>query len=144
MYDSRLIGAALRTARKARGLSIAELAEQAEVSPRLISEVERGARPHVSLATMIRLLTLVGAELRVSLGAELDEEIARRERAEHRRRTWTGRKMTVAEHDDPPPAAAPEDRLRAVASASQLVYALRRARRLARVAEPDQRKATDE
>ncbi len=137
MYDSSIIGAALRTARKARGLSIAELAEQAEVSPRLISEVERGARPHVSLATMIRLLTLVGAELCVSLGAELDEEIARRERAEHRRRTWTGFKSTLSEHDDPPPPASRTARLEAVASASQLVYALQRAPLHVRVAERD-------
>jgi len=128
---------ALRTARVARALSIAELAERASVSPRLISEMERGRRPHVSLDTALRLLALVGAEVQVSPGhAEADENAARSARAEHRRRTWTGFTSTLAEQDNPPPPATPVARLAAVADASTLLYAIQQApHRHARVAE---------
>jgi transcriptional regulator with XRE-family HTH domain len=56
------IGERLRDARRARGLSLRELAKRLGVSPSLISQIERGtARPSVS--TLFRLV----AELDVSL-----------------------------------------------------------------------------
>jgi transcriptional regulator with XRE-family HTH domain len=129
--------AALRDARRARALSITQLAELASVSPRLISEMERGQRPHVSLETALRLMALVGAEVQVGRGRiEADESTARRARAEHRRRTWTGFTSTLAEQDNPPPPATPVARLAAVADASTLLYAIQQApHRHARVAE---------
>ncbi|WP_345785840.1 helix-turn-helix domain-containing protein [Gemmatimonas sp.] len=56
----------LRNARRPRGLSIATLAVEAGVSPRLISEFEQGKRSNVSLETALRLLSLVGVSLRLS------------------------------------------------------------------------------
>jgi len=70
--SSATMAAALRQARRARKISIADLAAQAGVSPRLISDFELGKRPHVSLATAMRLLELVG--LRVWVDAEVANE----------------------------------------------------------------------
>lgn len=84
----------------------------AEVSPRLVSEVERNGRPHVSLATVLRLLALVGVAVTLHPEAGDDDEVvARRARAEHRRRHWAGWQGTLATQEDPPAPAAPADRL---------------------------------
>jgi hypothetical protein len=82
-------------------------------------------------------MALVGAEVQVGrTRTEGDESDARRARAEHRRRTWTGFTSTVAEQDNPPPPATPVARLAAVADASTLLYAIQQApHRHARVAE---------
>lgn len=107
----------------------------AEVSPRLVSEVERNGRPHVSLATVLRLLALVGVAVTLHPEAGDDDEVvARRARAEHRRRHWAGWQGTLATQEDPPAPAAPADRLRAVAVASRLAVALQEAPAVARAA----------
>ena len=81
----------LRNARRQRGLSIATLAVDASVSPRLISEFEQGKRPNVSLETALRLLTMVGVSLHLHDAAEpTDSAPARAERAAQRRNSWTG------------------------------------------------------
>lgn len=103
--------------------TIADLAAKAEVSPRLISEFELGKRPHVSLATAVRLLNLVGVELRVEEATEL----AQTQRAEHRRRTWVGVKTTLRQQSDPVPPVSAEERLAAVAQASRLAVGLQQA-----------------
>lgn len=122
------LAAALRDARRARRLSIASLAAQSGVSPRLISEFERGKRPHVSLETTLRLLQLVDVTVTVS-GAPppVDEDRAWSERAARRRRTWVGSQSTLAAHDAPTPPAGATARLAAVALASRLAVALRHA-----------------
>jgi len=81
------LAAALREARRERRVSIAALAAQAGVSPRLISEFEQGKRPHVSLDTALRLLELMQVPLLVAQALpEIDEDRARRERASWRPR----------------------------------------------------------
>jgi transcriptional regulator with XRE-family HTH domain len=60
------IGALLRTAREALGLSQKELARRAQVSHRLWAEVERGERPNVSLKTALRMLGEVGVSIRLT------------------------------------------------------------------------------
>lgn len=81
-----LLAATLRTARKGRGLSIVRLAALANVSPRLISELERGIRANVSFDTAMRLLQLVDVAVTFdSRPASSDDAV--RTRAEHRRRS---------------------------------------------------------
>jgi transcriptional regulator with XRE-family HTH domain len=85
------LATALRTARTTRGLSISALAAQGGVSPRLVSEFERGKRPHISLDTALRLLHLVRVPLSIAASpTEVSEEVARAERAARRRDTWVG------------------------------------------------------
>ncbi len=80
---------ALRAARQGRGLSIAQL-EANEVSPRLLTELERGKRPHVSFDTATRLLHLVGVSLSFEPGTAPADETARtRECSDHRSPTVT-------------------------------------------------------
>ena len=136
MTPTRL-AAALRSARQAAGLSVAELAAQGGVSPRLVSEFERGMRPHVSLDTALRLLQLVGVPLHVAapVGERTDDE-ARSQRAELRRRTWVGQKSTMAEQAAPAAPTEYADRLGAVAHASLLAAGLEQAYREATVASP--------
>ena len=116
------LAASLRAARRARGLSIAQLATLAGVSPRLVGELERGLRANVSFDTATRLLALVGVSIafhRQTPGAT--DDAARRTRAERRKRTWSGEQTTLAGQAPPPPSSAPAERLTAVARASLLV-----------------------
>ena len=118
---------ALRAARKSRGLSIAQLAVMAGVSPRLVSEVERGRRAHVSYETAMRLLDLVGVA--VTFDAQAAPAAAARIRAEQRRKRWTGEQSTLMHQAPPPAPSSAVARLCAVAHASRLAAALRRAHR---------------
>jgi transcriptional regulator with XRE-family HTH domain len=128
-----VLAAALRRARRARKVSIADLAAQAGVSPRLISEFELGKRPHVSLATAMRLLDLVGLRVRVdAASAAVAEHVAMAERAERRRQSWVWQKSTLREQTDPEPADSYADRLAAVAQASRLAIGLQQAPRVVR------------
>lgn len=130
MYESMLspewLASTLRRARRELGLTIAQLAAEAGVSPRLVSEFERGQRPHVSLATACTLLRLAGVRERVEApSAVADDRAATAERAERRRRTWVGQQTTLRAQVDPPAPAAYADRLAAVAQASRFGHALR-------------------
>ena len=124
-----LLAQTLRAARKRRGLSIAQLAAMAAVSPRLISELERGMRANVSFETAARLADLVGVALTFeSQPADADE--AARRRAERRRQRWTGEQSTLSQHGPPPPPPVDAaERLTAVARASRLATGLQRAPR---------------
>jgi transcriptional regulator with XRE-family HTH domain len=100
--DSIGIGRLLRQARDEAGLSRADLAARCGVGVRLLAELERGERPHVSLETAIRLLTTVGIRATLEApGGDVwhaeDAEAAAAPRAAHRRRTWSGR---IARRDD--------------------------------------------
>ncbi len=118
------IASALRETRRSRRMSIAELAANAGVSPRLISEFEQGKRPNVSLETALRLLTLVGVSLYLRDAAEpRDAAPARAERAARRRNSWTGTRSTLDAQVDPSAAASSAARLGAVANASALATA---------------------
>lgn len=122
----------LRAARKGRGLSIAQLAALAEVSPRLISELERGMRAHVSFETAMRLLHLVGVE--VTFDAQpAPTAVAARIRAERRRAEWTGEQSTLSKQAPPPVLSSAVAQLSAVARASRLAIGLQRAYRAQRV-----------
>ena len=123
-----LLAQALRAARKRRGLSIAQLAAMAAVSPRLISELERGMRANVSFETAARLADLVGVALIFETQPADADEAARR-RAERRRQLWTGEQSTLSQHGPPPPPVDAAERLTAVARASRLATGLQRAPR---------------
>ncbi len=61
------LGAALRAAREARGLSLREVARQVEVSPSFVSQVELGkAKP--SVGTLYALVSVLGISLNELLG----------------------------------------------------------------------------
>lgn len=61
--DAAMIGRALRTQREQLRMTQEQAAHLAGVSHRLWSEVERGARPNVSLETTIRMLQTLGLDL---------------------------------------------------------------------------------
>ncbi|HEY0929650.1 MAG TPA: helix-turn-helix transcriptional regulator [Gemmatimonas sp.] len=117
----------LRRYREAQGVTIAALAHDVGVSPRLVSEFERGKRPHVSLETAMRLLQQVGAPLFALGDAVADEHTARAERAARRRQTWQGTFSTLATQATPAPPTQAAQRLLAVAQASALAGGLRKA-----------------
>lgn len=139
------IASRLRSARKARGLTQQELAQRAEVSTRLVAEVERGERDNVSLATVLRLLHEVGVSVRLSgsparepapSGASDDDEAGRLSRAAVRRATWSGRMIRLCDdHDDDPAVSPGVERLAAVTLISTQAYAFARSRPVGRVAE---------
>jgi len=91
------LATALRDARRQQGLSIATLAVDAGVSPRLISEFEQGKRPNVSLETALRLLARVGVSVQLNSVPMDDAQQARAQRAAVRRSSWTGSLSTLAE-----------------------------------------------
>jgi hypothetical protein len=108
------------------------------VSVRLLAELERGERPNVSLETALRLLSLVGlsvvatprpAQVAEPQHAWLDEDrAARAERAALRRRTWTGRHVSLEESGtEPDLPRSIARRIEAVSEVSQLAYAVARA-----------------
>jgi transcriptional regulator with XRE-family HTH domain len=59
-------GAHLRTARRTRGITQAQAALLAGVGVRLWNEAENGRRAQVGLETALRMLAVVGIELRVA------------------------------------------------------------------------------
>jgi len=130
MLSSRL-GALLRGARRSRKLSRAELSQRAEVSVRLIAEVERGERPNVSLETALRLMSLVGLSVsvtpleRLASGNRGASTLDREERAARRRQTWTGRHVRLSDAgEEPLPVSSAAGRVASVAEVSQLAYAV--------------------
>ncbi len=141
---TRQLGAILKSARKARGLTQQELATRAGVSVRLWAEVERGERPNVSLATALRMLqeaaiTVIledpAGSMRELRDAQSDST-ARSARAELRRATWSGRQTHIADEDDEDMPATGQSRdvklLGAVAEVSEQSYAVSRAQRKVR------------
>lgn len=125
-----VLASALRDARRRHGLSIAALAVEAGVSPRLIGEFEQGKRPNVSLETALRLLSLVGVSVRLHDAAEpVDPAVARAARAARRRSSWAGTLSTLQSQVDPSVPLSAAARIVAVADASALATALQRAAR---------------
>jgi transcriptional regulator with XRE-family HTH domain len=61
------LGAALRSAREARGLSLRELARRVEVSPSFVSQIERG-KANPSVGTLYALVSELGISLNELLG----------------------------------------------------------------------------
>jgi transcriptional regulator with XRE-family HTH domain len=108
-------------------MTVVSLAAEVGVSPRLVSEFERGKRPHVSLETAMRLLERVGAPVFAPAPAVLDDAAARAERAARRRETWRGEYTTLSKQSAPAPSPRFAERLTAVAVASQLSVGLRTA-----------------
>jgi predicted transcriptional regulator len=127
----------LRAARKGRGLSIGQLAALAEVSPRLISEVERGMRAHVSYETATRLLELVGVAITFDAVPTAAADAARL-RADARRTRWIGKQSTLSQQAPPHAPSSAVARLDAVARASRLAVSLQRADRVPTVTPFDQ------
>jgi transcriptional regulator with XRE-family HTH domain len=122
----------LRSARQARGFSISQLAALAHVSPRLVGELERGMRAHVSFETAMRLLQIVDVSVAFDRRApDTHADAARRARADVRRRTWSGEKTTLTRQAAPQPSSSPAARLTAVARASLLAAGLQTAYRKA-------------
>lgn len=98
----------------------------AEVSPRLISELERGMRAHVSFETAMRLLRLVDVSVTFEPRPAIADEAARI-RADQRRKRWTGEKSTLSKQASPLPSSDAVERLTAVARASRLAAGLQTA-----------------
>jgi len=134
---SATIGEVLRQARKAQGVSRADLAALGGVSTRLVAELERGERPNVSLETSLQLLKAVGITMRLSTPGGVvrvlrDPETAGAERAARaavRRNTWVGMRVGLDEAEMPLPPATAGERLSAVAQVSRRVNALANATR---------------
>jgi transcriptional regulator with XRE-family HTH domain len=59
------LGSLIRDRRQEAGLTAMEAADLAGVSRRLLLEVERGKRPNVGFAAVMRILALLGLELDV-------------------------------------------------------------------------------
>jgi transcriptional regulator with XRE-family HTH domain len=138
MLSDRL-GPVLRSARKQLNLSREELASRAQVSPRLVDELERSQRPNVSIESALKLLNIVGVSLVAKapngLSAEIRGasalELERAARAARRRETWKGRHVYM--HDagnDPRPAKSKAKRLVAVARVSKQAYLIAGASRV--------------
>lgn len=134
---SATIGLLLRKERTAQGISRAELAARGGVSVRLVAELERGARPNVSLETALQLLDVLGITLSPSTADAAagrdapfgDEATDRQERAARRaarRATWVGSLVSRSEMRRPHPPSSVAARLEAVTRASTLVHALSR------------------
>ena len=62
---ARELGSLIRDRRQEAGLTATEAADLADVSRRLLLEVERGKRPNVGFAAVMRILALLGLELDV-------------------------------------------------------------------------------
>lgn len=63
--SARELGSLIRDRRQEAGLTATEIADLANVSRRLLLEVERGKRPNVGFAAVMRILALLGLELDV-------------------------------------------------------------------------------
>lgn len=137
------LGPILKSARKQLSLSREELASRAQVSPRLVAELERSQRPNVSLESALKLLNVVGVSLVVKapngLVAEIRGasalELERAARASRRRETWKGRHVYMhAAGNDPRPPESKARRLVAVAQVSKQAYVVAGATRVQAVA----------
>ncbi len=127
------IGLLLKSSRRQLGLTREAIAKLAGVSPRLVAELERGQRPNVSLESALRLLDIAGVAVVAGTPDGAVTEIHtksvavlhRLARAERRRKTWTGRHLSLREEGvDPRPVGATSKRLAAVAEVSRQAYAL--------------------
>jgi transcriptional regulator with XRE-family HTH domain len=67
------LGAALRRARKERGLTLSELAPKAGLSVSYLSEVERGV-PRIVLETAYRICDSLGCTLEISITMDLEDD----------------------------------------------------------------------
>lgn len=63
---ARVVGQEVRRARKAAGLTQAEVADRLETSPTYVSNVEAG-RLNLTLGQLTRVASAIGADVRVSL-----------------------------------------------------------------------------
>jgi transcriptional regulator with XRE-family HTH domain len=127
----------LLRSRKQLGLSREQLARRAQVSTRLVAELERGERPNVSLESTLRLLNLVGVSIvarapdgAVALIRNDKSVFAQREaRAALRRRTWAGGHVRLRNGGEPPAGGRSRvARLSAVSQLSRHAFALSAAR----------------
>lgn len=130
---SQILGQFLQRVRKQLGISRQELAHRAQVSTRLVAELERGDRPNVSLESALRLLNLVGVSIVATAPdgstAEIrDANSAARERAARtalRRRTWSAARSHLHESDEAPDAGRSDVlRLSAVSKISKEAFGL--------------------
>jgi transcriptional regulator with XRE-family HTH domain len=130
---SKKLAELLQHARKQLGLSREELARRAQVSTRLVAELERGERPNVSLESALKLLSLVGvsinakgpdgASAHIRNGDSISSE--RAARAALRRRTWTGAQVQLREAGVPPGGGRSHaERLSALSQLSKRAFAL--------------------
>ncbi len=133
---SATLGELLKRARKQMGISREELARRGEVSTRLVAEVERGQRPNVSLESAMKLLNLVGVTISAKApdGATADimdansAAIQRAARASLRRRTWTGRHVSLKnEGTSPDFGGSRVERLSAVSRISVQAFSVSKA-----------------
>jgi transcriptional regulator with XRE-family HTH domain len=62
---ARELGSLIRDRRQEAGLTATEAADLAEVSRRLLLELERGKRPNVGFAAVMRILGILGLQLDV-------------------------------------------------------------------------------
>lgn len=117
-----VIGARLREARLARGLTQAQAAEVTGVGVRLWNEVERGKRTNVSLVTMLAMLDLVGVDVLLDgRPVPAPEPVA-----------------TTATHGKaPPPAATADGAQRPIRSGDRIATGTGAARRRLTVAEAE-------
>ncbi|MHB0948956.1 MAG: helix-turn-helix domain-containing protein [Gemmatimonadaceae bacterium] len=125
------VGPFIRSARRRQGLSQAELALRAGVSARLVAELERDERPNVSLETTLELFSVLGISVRlashdgevVEIRGASAELLDRQARAARRRKSWTGKRVSLRDSGEPPAAGrSAEERLRAVAEVSRQAY----------------------
>ncbi len=130
------LGATLRSARIALGLTQRDLAIRAGVSERLLREVELGVRPNVSLESAVLLFAHVGVSMRLAVPSGVSvtirtkdiDAIAQRARAENRRRTWSGRQLTGLDSQNDAPAGIPRTGgIAAVATVSDSAHSITRA-----------------
>lgn len=83
---ARLLGAQIRSARRARGWSVQELAERAEVSDKTIRKVEQGSLS-VAVGTVFDCAALAGVTLFYDDERRVADEAQRRQAAVIGRRT---------------------------------------------------------
>ena len=145
---SQKLAVLLKKAREQLDMSREELAKRAGVSYRLVAELERGQRQHVSLESALKLLNEVGvsitatapngdvAQIRSAEGAHLE----RLARAAQRRKTWKGSYALLHQEDlEPRPPRSASQRVAAVSKVSTqafVISAMKKAR------SPDARKST--
>ncbi len=98
------MGQEIRSARRRRGLTQAELAQRAGTSQATVAAYERG-RKSPAIATLGRLARALDADLRVDIvawsGHEHDERPAAELRREELRSLWLHRVIAVAIQSDP-------------------------------------------
>jgi transcriptional regulator with XRE-family HTH domain len=132
MLASRF-GMLLKSARKHRRLSRAELAERGGVSLRLVAELEQGKRPNVSFESALKLLSAAGVSVvaRAPDGGVVEirdpsaTALERDARSAQRRRTWTGRQVQLhASGGEPRPERSKSKRLASVGQISRQAYAI--------------------